>query len=155
MSTQGIAQMAHLMRRAGFGATRDELETYVAKGYEATVEELLHPENAPPSLEDEDVVRRYHADQNSLHLLESCQAYWLYRMVNTRRPLEEKMALFWHGIFATGYTKLNHPKAIPQAGRHVPEVRSGKLPHPAFAAVQGPGHDLLAGQQGQPRERRE
>ena len=112
MSTQGIAQMAHLMRRAGFGATRDELETYVAKGYEATVEELLHPENAPPSLEDEDVVRRYHADQNSLHLLESCQAYWLYRMVNTRRPLEEKMALFWHGIFATGYTKLNHPKAI-------------------------------------------
>jgi hypothetical protein len=34
--------MAHLMRRAGFGATRDELEAYVARGYEATVEELLH-----------------------------------------------------------------------------------------------------------------
>ena len=35
--------MAHLMRRAGFGATRDELEDHVAMGYEATVEELLHP----------------------------------------------------------------------------------------------------------------
>ena len=33
-------------------------------------------------------------------------------MINTRRPLEEKLALFYHGIFATGYTKLNHPKAI-------------------------------------------
>jgi hypothetical protein len=38
-----IALMAHLMRRAGFGASRDELETRVAKGYDATVEELLTP----------------------------------------------------------------------------------------------------------------
>src|SRR5260370_802138 len=43
-----IALMAHLMRRAGFGATRDELETRVARGYENTVEELLHPETQPP-----------------------------------------------------------------------------------------------------------
>jgi hypothetical protein len=39
--------MAHLLRRAGFGATRDELERYVDRGYEATVDELLHPEQAP------------------------------------------------------------------------------------------------------------
>ncbi|MGH7113509.1 MAG: hypothetical protein ACREE9_03340, partial [Stellaceae bacterium] len=43
-----IALMAHLMRRAGFGAGRDELEARAAKGYEATVEELLHPETQPP-----------------------------------------------------------------------------------------------------------
>ena len=43
-----IALMAHLMRRAGFGAGRDELEARVAKGYDATVEELLHPETQPP-----------------------------------------------------------------------------------------------------------
>jgi hypothetical protein len=30
-----IALMAHLMRRAGFGVNRDELEFCVAKGYEA------------------------------------------------------------------------------------------------------------------------
>ncbi len=112
MPQSEIDLMAHLMRRAGFGATREELETYVARGYEATVEELLHPESAPPALEDEDLVRRYHVDQNHLLLVESCQAYWLYRMINTRRPLEEKLALFWHGVFATGYTKLNQPKAI-------------------------------------------
>ena len=108
--TQDTALMAHLLRRAGFGATRDELEQYVVKGYEATVEELLHPELAPQL--DEDVIRRYHVDQNSLMLIESCQAYWLYRMINTRRPLEEKMALFWHGLFATAYSKLNHAKAV-------------------------------------------
>ena len=112
MPQEDIALMAHLLRRAGFGATRDELERYAAQGYEATVEELLHPENAPPALEDEDLIRRYHVDENSLMLLESCQTYWVYRMANTRRPLEEKLALFWHGLFATGYTKLNHPKAV-------------------------------------------
>ena len=102
--------MAHLLRRAGFGATRDELDTYVSQGYEATVEQLLHPEVSP--VMEEDLLRRYHIDQNSLMLIESSQAYWLYRIINTNRPLEEKMALFWHGLFATAYGKLNHAKAV-------------------------------------------
>ena len=41
MSNHDIDLMAHLMRRAGFGAPRAELEARAAKGYEATVEELL------------------------------------------------------------------------------------------------------------------
>ena len=41
MSEKDFALMAHLMRRAGFGATHEELGKRVAKGYEATVEELL------------------------------------------------------------------------------------------------------------------
>ena len=112
MAQTDIALFAHLLRRAGFGATRDELEGYAAKGYEATLEELLHPENAPPALKDEDLIRRYHVDENNLLDDDSCRTYWLYRMINTSRPLEEKLALFWHGVFATGYTKLNQPKAI-------------------------------------------
>ena len=110
MANNELALMAHLMRRAGFGATRDELDACVSLGYEATVEQLLHPESAP--VMDEDLLRRYHIDQNSLMLIESSQAYWLYRIINTRRPLEEKMALFWHGLFATAYGKLNHAKAV-------------------------------------------
>jgi len=112
MASRDLSLMAHLLRRAGFGASRDELERFATQGYEATVEELLHPEQAPPALDDEDLIRRYHVDENSLMLVESCQAYWLYRMIRTQRPLEEKLALFWHGVFATGYTKLNQPKQI-------------------------------------------
>ena len=110
MASNELALTAHLFRRAGFGATRDELESYVAQGYEATVEQLLHPQLAPAL--DEDVLRRYQIDQNSLMLIESSQAYWMYRIINTHRPLEEKMALFWHGLFATAYGKLNHAKAV-------------------------------------------
>ena len=43
VSRQEIELMAHLMRRAGFGVSRDELEERVARGYEETVEELLNP----------------------------------------------------------------------------------------------------------------
>ena len=112
MPDKEIDLMAHLMRRAGFGATRDELEAYVAKGYEVVVDELLHPETAPPAVDDEDLWRRYYVGEGRCLLLESAQAYWLRRMIKTKRPLEEKMGLFWHQVFATSFTKLNQPKQI-------------------------------------------
>ena len=37
MSDREVPLLAHLMRRAGFGATRDELDEYARDGYEATV----------------------------------------------------------------------------------------------------------------------
>jgi hypothetical protein len=99
--------MAHLFRRAGFGARREELEAALEKGYEATVEELLHPE-AQPEL-DHDLIYRYWVDIKESRQIDPAQSYWIYRMINTRKPLEEKMALFWHHLFATGFAKLNHP----------------------------------------------
>jgi len=104
---EDIALMAHLMRRAGFGATRDELETRVARGYENTVEELLHPDTQPPV--DAYSLLRY----QPASLLPGGQppmgnVNWLYYLVNTKRPLEEKMALFWHHVFATGNSKVDN-----------------------------------------------
>ena len=110
MSDESLALMAHLLRRAGFGAARDELETYAAGGYEAAVEGLLNP--AEQDSLPEDVIRRYHVDQSELRLVNSGAANWLYRMVNTTAPLEEKIALFWHGLFATGERKVNNGKTM-------------------------------------------
>jgi len=110
MSQQDIALMAHLLRRAGFGATREELETCVAKGYDAVVEALLHPTEA--QCMPDDVIRRYHTDMAELRELNSVGAYWMYRMITTSCPLEEKLALFWHGLFATGYSKLNQARSL-------------------------------------------
>ena len=110
MAGKGLGLMAHLMCRAGFGATLQELEESQAKGYEATVEVLLHPEDVPEW--DDDLFRRYQPDLNSVMYFESAQAYWMYKMINSKRPLEEKIALFWHGLFATAYGKLNHAKGV-------------------------------------------
>lgn len=110
MSNQDIELMAHLMRRAGFSATRDELEEYVARGYDAVVEDLLHPSD-PQNMPD-DLIRRRHTNHHELRDLGGAGAYWIYRMVTTRCPLEEKIALFFHSLFATGYSKLNQARSL-------------------------------------------
>ena len=109
---EDIALMAHLMRRAGFGAPREELEARVAKGYEATVEELLDPESQPAI--DEDMLFRFFPGYEGALGPPINQAEWVYRMINTQRPLEEKMALFWHQLFATGNSKVDNPPEITQ-----------------------------------------
>src|SRR5260370_901908 len=96
--------MAHLYRRAGFGATRDELELALAKGYERVVEELLHPEAIEPL--DDEVMNRYLPDSRTRLIATATQVRWLFRMVNTPRPLEEKITLFWHALFATSFSKV-------------------------------------------------
>jgi len=109
---EDIASIAHLMRRAGFGASRQELEERDAKGYEATVEDLLHPEEQPPI--DDDILYRFMPGYEGALGPPINQAEWVYRMVNTQRPLEEKLALFWHQLFATGNSKVDNPPEITQ-----------------------------------------
>ena len=109
---EDIALMAHLIRRAGFGATRDELEYLVEQGYEETVEALLHPEDHRGA--DEYLLYRYHplTELPGGGDISAAQAHWLYHMVNTGRPLQEKMALFWHHVFATAESKLDAPNVM-------------------------------------------
>ena len=107
MSNQDIELMAHLMRRAGFGATRDELEARVAKGYEATVEELLNPEMVEGS-DRLDFLRYQPGYWKPPTSAGMGGAVWLNDMVNSQRVLQEKMVLFWHQVFATGYSKIDH-----------------------------------------------
>jgi len=42
--------------------------------------------------------------------LEGQQEEWTYRMINSKRPLEEKIALFWHGLLCTGHAKCENPR---------------------------------------------
>ena len=107
MANNDVALMAHLMSRAGFGATREELDARVASGYEQTVEDLLDPERQEPV--DRLEFLRYHSWAWKPGTLSNPGASsWLYQMIKTGRPLEEKMTLFWHQVFATGVSKVDH-----------------------------------------------
>ena len=105
-----IALMAHLMRRAGFGANREELEDRTTKGYEETVEELL-AFTGGRSMGD-DLIRRFHHELSGLMGGGSAGEHWLYRLITNNAPLEEKVALLWHNIFATGYPKVVQTKVL-------------------------------------------
>ena len=64
MPENQIELIAHLVRRAGFGATREELEQYAEIGYEATVDKLL--DTSSPQWMSEYLIRRYHPDESSM-----------------------------------------------------------------------------------------
>ena len=98
--------ISHLLRRAGFGTTLEELERYISLGYENTVEELLNPKS--PGNMPNDVIFRLFPEYHAAIGVDAA-ANWGYRMVTTQCPLEEKIALFWHGVLATASNKLNYP----------------------------------------------
>ena len=121
---------AHLLNRAAFGGTPEEIEEVRQKGLEAAVHDLLNPPNEPensaslPWTQPKDLrarkqeVRRLKArlDEAKPKLramrrlkrdeLRDLGYWWLERMKATRAPLLEKMTLFWHGHFATSAQKV-------------------------------------------------
>jgi uncharacterized protein (DUF1800 family) len=103
---QDVTVMAHLLRRTGFGATRDQIDQYVAKGYEETVEDLLNPVAARP--EDQDLMDRYFIASVEARSVGHADPQWSWRLATTEKPLEEKIALFWHSLLAVGGIKLDH-----------------------------------------------
>ena len=101
------ALVAHLMRRAGFGATPAELDALTNdKTYEEIVDGLVNPEQFP-ELDESFIDRYYGGELVAVHV-----GKWLYRMVNTQRPLEEKMSLFLHHIFPVAWGKSEHGPSL-------------------------------------------
>ncbi len=110
-----IGLIAHLMRRAGFGANREQIGMHANDGYQNTVEALLNP--GEEDRMDDHLIRRFHPELSGMMGPNAPGQNWLYRMATTSAPLREKMALFWHGIFATGYAKVIHGKALSDQTR--------------------------------------
>ena len=111
MASNDVKLMAHLMRRAGFGASRGRLDELVEQGYDETVENLLSAIDRPTRITD-NLIRRYHPEYSGMMGNQSPSGNWMYRMVSTDAPLREKVGLMWHGMFATGYSKLANGKVL-------------------------------------------
>lgn len=123
----------HLLRRAGFGGAPEEIYRLTRLGRDRAVNELVdyhlieqddpdYPADAllkpPPYRPFREVdrptrqklqaaVRRVGAGG-----MASLQDWWLRQMTVTRRPLEEKMTLFWHGHFTSGFREVRRPDLL-------------------------------------------
>lgn len=105
-------RLAHLMRRAGFGVTPEELDRLEAIGYEAAVDRLLEYDREPDPVEE-----RLASLDLDLTKPEDLKRWWIVRMVDTARPLQEKMVLFWHGFLTSALSKVNNPAWMLQQNR--------------------------------------
>ena len=107
-----IELLAHLLRRAGFGADRNELEELVSIGYENVVEGLVNPPDEIPVADEHFLHRRMPYVEVGGATPMPGAANWLFHMMNTQRVLEEKMTLFWHQIFATANSKIDNDQTM-------------------------------------------
>ncbi len=112
----------HLLRRAGFGATPAERDSFSRLNYLEAVGRLV---NFDPAASDVD---RYIGTPGYVGITTSAafspnntigdaRQRWLFRMVHSPAPLQEKMALFWHEHFATSYSTLLNTVDPATAGR--------------------------------------
>src|SRR5262245_42153782 len=108
----GNPLLDHLFRRAGFGASAADLQAVAGLSYSAAVDYLVDFEKQPDDVDSKiglaDYVSVTSRGQFSPSTnIEDARQRWLFRMIHTRRPLQEKMALFWHNHFGVGYSKVS------------------------------------------------
>lgn len=121
---------AHLLCRAGFGGTPDQVKAAYAKGLDRAVRELVEPDaaafdlKAPAWAQPRDLrsvrmearAARQAGDKAKIRAerkmegeeLLDLRRWWMGWMEVTPTPLVEKMTLFWHGHFATSAAKVKN-----------------------------------------------
>jgi uncharacterized protein (DUF1800 family) len=126
-------EIDHLLRRAGFGVSAADAETFRNMSTAAAVAHLVDYEGRPDDV-DERIGRPDHVQVTTKDLfapdidIDDARQRWLFRLIHTRRPLQEKMALFWHNHFATAYSKLTADSGTVLAAKmlaHKPGVLRG------------------------------
>jgi uncharacterized protein (DUF1800 family) len=100
------AEIAHLHRRAGFGATPAQLAAMAGLTRAQVVNALLDsaiPEPTYPVLSAAD------SDYQQLVII---RRWWLQHMVELQNPIREKLTLFWHNLIPTSYWKVPVPPLL-------------------------------------------
>jgi uncharacterized protein (DUF1800 family) len=124
------ATVARLHRRAGFGLAAGEHAAAVQRGVDAEVARLLDPAAAGIPAPDDawtGVDLNFTQGQVTATAVEMVHG-WVGRMVATPRPLEERMAWFWHGHFVSALSKVRLPLAMATQIRLFQSAGLGSFP---------------------------
>ncbi|HUR32739.1 MAG TPA: DUF1800 domain-containing protein [Vicinamibacterales bacterium] len=117
-------KIEHLLRRTGFGARQDELDLFRAATFGGAVTRLLEYERIPDDVDAKIGAAGYvgvttRGQFAPASVITDARQRWLFRLVHTERPLQEKMTLFWHNHFATGYAKIAGIVGAAEATRYM------------------------------------
>lgn len=150
----GDLLIEHLLRRAGFGASSDELATYSRLSYSQAVDRLVNYDALPDTV-DANIGKAGYIGTTSRGpfspntVPDDARQRWLFRMVHSDRPLQEKMTLFWHNYFATGLSKVGSLAKV-QGGTRLMAAKASEDPAKQQGQIElfranalGSFHDLL------------
>ncbi len=177
---------AHLLRRAGFGGTWDQAREVAGWGLDEAIDRIVRftpTTNLPPPAvaepqeesrhqfekrlrsldEDERRVERAKRSKEDRARISGLKIWWLNRMLATdpanpsAPPLEEKLTLFWHGHFATGYPdKIEDTVPLWRQNQMFRATAGGALPDQLRALIRDPAMlvwlDNASSHRGHPNE---
>jgi uncharacterized protein (DUF1800 family) len=124
MARTSDRRIEHLLRRAGFGARPDEVEYYGEMSVAQAVDALLNYDNIADDVDSfvgqpgyvNTTLRGPFMPQSNII---DARQRWLFRMIHSDRPLQEKMTLFWHNHFAIGYAKIAGTFGAAEGARYL------------------------------------
>ena len=116
-------QLERLLRRAAFGPNAADLLRFADTPLSVVVSYLIDYDRQPDDV-DSHIGQSDYVGVNTRggrfspdSVIDDARQRWLFRMVHSQRPLQEKMALFWHNHFATAYSKIAGVYGGPQGTR--------------------------------------
>jgi uncharacterized protein (DUF1800 family) len=161
-SQWNTATAAHLMNRAGFGGSPEDVENLRKMGlykavawfidYEKITDNTPAPDWAEPDallLATREAIRSA-ADPETRRMLQQQQTqqensqmaelryWWIRRMAMGPRPFQEKMTLFWHGHFATSFEKVRTPYFLWLQNETFRQNATGNFNQLLIAAAEDP-----------------
>ncbi len=183
-SSWNYDKAAHLLERAGFGGTPEQISALVALGPQQAVRQLVHFEDVDnshlqpfdhsgihdPGLEPfppsrpattelakatgealgikvkpegnrrlQPVVNKFFYWLRASVLETNRVSYWwANRMVNSNAPLQEKLALFWHGHYAVNESKVRDYRKLLNELELLHEMGTGSFRDLMVAVAQDP-----------------
>ena len=183
------AAASHLLVRAGFGGTPEQVDALAAMRpadavdclieyegiatdptpddlFDATIRRPLSDDERATLARarrdgDEGVLERFQRERTTRDMqdrdqLVSMRQWWLKRMIETGRPLEEKMTLFWHGHFATGWRTVEDSYHMYLQNRMMRTHATGDFADLAYRIIRDPAMlrylDNNRSRRGQPNE---
>lgn len=119
-------KVAHLLRRFAFGASEQEVDFYGRGGLAGAVDTLLDYESVPLALELTDEFLKNDRGQMVANPRFAQGALYM-ELLTTTRPLQAKMAVFWHDHFATSAQKVSNGPAMLRQWRTLSEMGTGSF----------------------------
>ncbi|MCW5945402.1 MAG: DUF1800 domain-containing protein [Fimbriimonadales bacterium] len=121
-------KIRHLLRRFGLGASRTELKEFLALGIDGTIERLIEYERIDEGFPISPWEFCFEEGNDEVYLDPfRPAAWWALRMIITKRPLQEKLTLFWHDHFAVSGTKVEFGPMMLKYLKTLRENANGKF----------------------------
>src|SRR4051794_15946464 len=104
-------RLCHLLRRGAMGVSPQRIEAFAGVGRGEAVDRLMGYDPADDRPYD-NLLTGLSGSMSPIYSVDDAQKWWLMRMLDTPRPLQERIALFWHNHFATSVGKVRQSALV-------------------------------------------